>query len=148
MLKPSFPSRARTRHRTPLTPAQRASRRRTLQRVTGGALCALAAVALVVLWPYPPLPVLVATLLVAVAVVVSDPDSPLLATVAPLPDVHTQPVATATGPIEVVHVMPARRSARPERYDDPLLATAQDAGVYVPRHACHTPTSVIPAVRA
>ncbi len=41
-----------------------------------------------------------------------------------------------------------RRPVRHEPYIDPLLATAEDAGVYRPKHACDTATTTFPAVQA
>jgi len=142
--KPSFPDRARRRRRTPLTPQMRAHRARALRHAAGGALLALALVALVVLHDVPIAALLTSLTLVTIALVVVDPGKHLLATIAPLPDVHTQPV---TGGDLLAEVSTARISL-----PDHELALAGAVGVYrIGRHSLAGQTAAaraIPQVQA
>ena len=95
--------------------------------------------------PAVPAPVAVAVVGVALAVIV-----PLARTghAEPEPDLPQEELPQVEE-IAVVNVGP--RPVRPTTYDDPLLATAEDAGVYTPRHSRElreAETNTIPAVTA
>lgn len=142
MSQPSFPPRLRSR-RAPITTAQRDS----LRHATGGALLAVA-VSLAAALRDVPTAALLASLTVALfALVVVDPGKHLLATVAPLPDVHTPPVTGA----DLVTCMSTARISLPAHE----LALAGAVGVYrVGAHSVRavaeadTATTAIPQVQA
>jgi hypothetical protein len=125
-----FPDRLRRRHRAPITAVQLADRRRALRHAFGGALLALALVAVVVLRDVPIAALLTSLTLVTIALVVVDPGKHLLATAAPLPDVHTPPVTGAALIADVSTMrVEAVKPTPPRAADGELLAVASAAGV-------------------
>lgn len=142
-----FPDRLRRRHRAPITDARRDQLRRILASLLLGA--AVAVIALALLGVVDGLALIPAVLALA-AVPLARWGTGLGETVAPKPDVHTPPVATATGLIRMVEVVAA---PRPHVVDSGhLMAIAEQVGVYRPRHASvppsDTPTTRIPQVQA